>query len=527
MPLVRHAIPRNLRSAPHVRHSRAVPTLLAMALAAGIGNFPTSALPVALPALHDQLNASLSELQWAVTAYTLAMSAFVIAAGRLADIYGRRRLLLSGSALFMAGSALAALAPTALAVIAGMGIAGLGFAAMLPASLSIVVNAYPPEKRGLPIGIWGGATVLFQGLAPLIAGVLTGQLSWRWIFWFQAAIALVAVLMVLWATAESRDPEAERRIDTAGLALIVAALICLSFAVIQAPLWGLGAPQTLILLAAAVILGALFVVTERRVRAPLVNFDFFRQRNFTGATIVLFVVNFALIVALFFLPLLLEELLGYSATKTGLLLMPLIGATVVMLPLGGPIAERIGPLPPIVVGLVAMAVGLFLLSGVDRNTSYSELWVPMVLAGAGTGLALTPMNVAAMNAIHARESGAAGGVYTTLSGIGIGFGVAISGAVFNAKNVSATQSLAAAQGIHLSKDKATNLDGLLAGASQAQHTLSTFAKGAQGTVHLVVNNAFADALSSAFVVGGSVALGGLVLAVILIRNRPPADAPEP
>jgi hypothetical protein len=151
----------------------------------------------------------------------------------------------------------------------------------------------------------------------------------------------------------------------------------------------------------------------------------------------------------------------------------------------------------------------------------------MVLAGAGTGLALTPMNVAAMNAIHARESGAAGGVYTTLSGIGIGFGVAISGAVFNAKQLSATQSLAAAHGVHLSKDKATNLDGLLAGASQAQHTLSTFSKSAQGTVHLVVENAFADGLSSAFVVGAAVALGGLALALVLIRNRPPADAPEP
>jgi EmrB/QacA subfamily drug resistance transporter len=526
MPLLRHAIPRNVHLAPQVRHPRAVPTLLAMALAAGIGNFPTSALPVALPALHDQLNASTSELQWAITAYTLAMSAFVIASGRLADIYGRKRLLLAGSALFVAGSAVAAIAQSALAVIAGMGIAGLGFSAMLPSSLSIVVNAYPPDKRGLPIGIWGGATVLFQGLAPLIAGVLTGELTWRWIFWFQAAGAAVVVMIVLWATAESSDPEAERRIDTTGLALAAAALLTLSLAVIQAPTWGLTAPQTLILLGAAVLLGVLFVVNERRVEAPLVNFDFFRQKNFTGATIVLFVVNFALIVALFLLPLLLEELLGYSAIKTGALMMPLIGATVVMLPLGGPIAERIGPLPPIVVGLVAMSIGLFLLSGVDRQTSYADLWPAMVLSGAGTGLALTPMNVAAMNAIHARESGAAGGVFTTLSGIGIGFGVAIAGAVFNAKQLSATQSLAADHGIHLSKDKATNLDGLLAGASQAQHTLSTFSKSAQGTVHLVVKNAFAEGLSSAFIVGGAVALAGLALALLLIRNRPPADQPS-
>jgi EmrB/QacA subfamily drug resistance transporter len=527
MALIRHAIPRDLHLIPQVRHPRTLPTVLAMALAAGIGNFPPSAFAVALPTLHDQLNASLAELQWAITAYTLATSAFLIAAGRLADAFGRRLLLLGGTGLFVAGSALAALASAALGVIAGMVIAGLGFAAMLPASLSIVVNAYPPEKRGLPIGIWGAATVLFQGIAPLIGGALTGELSWRWIFWFQAAIAAVGMAIVLWATAESRNPEAERRIDVTGLALVAGALLTLSLAVIQAPTWGLTAPQTLILLAAALLLGGLFVVVEHRVRVPLVNFGFFRQANFTGATIVLFVGNFALIVGLFFLPLLLQEQLGYSATATGALVLPLIGAMVVMIPLGGPIAERIGPLVPIAAGLSLGAVGFFLLSGVDRQTAYGDLWLPMVLVGGGNGLALTPMNVAAMNAIHARESGAAGGVFNTLSGVGIGFGVAITGAVFNAKQWSATQNLAGDRGIHLSKDKAIDLDGLLAGASGAQHTLSTFPKDAQRTIDQVVHEAFVQALDRAFLVGGLVALGGLALALALIRRRPPADEPEP
>ena len=279
--------------------------------------------------------------------------------------------------------------------------------------------------------------------------------------------------------------------------------------------------------AAAVILAGLFVVVERRVRVPLINFDFFRQANFTGATIVLFVVNFALIVALFFLPLLLEELLGYSATKAGVLLLPLIGAMVVMLPLGGPIAERVGPLPPLAAGLVMTAIGLFLLAGVHTGSTYAELWLPMVLTGAGTGLGLTPMNMAAMNAIPTRESGAAGGVFTTLSGIGIGFGVAVTGAVFNARQLSETQSLAADSGIKLSDDKATALDGLLAGASGAEQALRGFPKAAQGTVEHVVNEAFVLGLGSAFRVGAAVALAGLVLALLLIRNRPPADSAEP
>lgn len=500
-----------------------MPTLLAMAAAAGIGNFAMAALPVALPQLHDQLDSSIGELQWAITGYALAASAFMIAAGRLADIFGRRRILVAGTAVFATGSVLAALAPTALVVIAGSVIAGLGFAAMLPSSLAIVVNAYPPRRRGVPIGVWGAATVLFQGLAPLVGGALTGAVSWRAIFWSEAAIAAAVAVTALWAAEESRDPDAERRIDAVGLAFAAAALLTMSLAVTEAPTWGLAAPQTLILLGAALVLGILFVRVERRSPAPLVNPAFFRQRNFTGATSILFVVNCAVIVAMFFLPLMLEELLGYSPAQAGVLLLPLIGAMVVTLPLGGPIASRLGPLLPLAAGMSALAAGLFLLSGVGPDSTYADLWSAMVLAGAVTGLAMTPMNVAAMNAVPTRQSGAAGGVFATLSGVGIGFGVAISGAIYSARQISETQDLAAAAGVELSKQQAIDLDGLLTGAPGAERVLSSFADGADGAIRDAVTEAFTLGLASAFRFGAVVALGGLLLALLLIRDRPAAD----
>jgi EmrB/QacA subfamily drug resistance transporter len=394
---------------------------------------------------------------------------------------------------------------------------------MLPASLAIVVNAYPPERRGLPIGIWGAATVLFQAVAPLLGGALTGELDWPWIFAFGAAVGVLILLLILWAVPESKNSEAERRIDATGLGLLGGALVTLSLGVIQAPSWGWGSPQTVVLLAAAIVLFALFVAVERRAQAPLVNLAFFRQRNFTGATIVLFVLNFALIVALFFIPLLLQELLGYSATEAGALLLPLMGAMVVMLPLGGPISERVGPLAPILIGLSVTAIGFLLLSDLDRQTDYSSLWLPVALVGGGTGLSMTPMNVSAMNAVHSRESGSAGGVFMTLSGIGIGFGVAITGSIFNSRQLSETQSIAAERGIDLSEAKAENLDGLLSGASDAQRTLDEFSKGDQGTLEAVVREAFVLALGSAFRVGALVTIVGAVLATILIRRRPPAD----
>lgn len=515
------------RDADHLSHSghrRARATLLAMAAAAGIGNFSMAALPVALPQLHEQLDASIGELQWAITGYALAASAFMIAAGQLADIFGRRRILVAGAAIFAGGSIVAALAPTVLVVIVGSVIAGLGFAAMLPASLAIVVNAYPPRRRGVPIGVWGAATVLFQGLAPLIGGALTDAVSWRAIFWFEATVAVAVAIAALWAAQESHNPDAERRIDAAGLALITGALLTLSLGVTEAPTWGLAAPQTLILLGAAAVLGLLFVWVEHRSPAPLVNLDFFHRRNFTGATSILFVVNCAVIVAMFFLPLLLEELLGYSPARAGVLLLPLIGSMVVTLPLGGPVAARFGPLPPLAVGMAALAGGLFLLSGVGPTSTYADLWPAMVLAGAGTGLAMTPMNVAAMNAIPTRESGAAGGVFTTLSGVGLGFGVAISSAIFSARQIAATQDLAAAGGVELSKQQAGDLDGLLSGAPGSERVLSSFARGSQDTISDAVTDAFTLGLASAFRFGAVIAVAGLLLALLLIRDRPPADA---
>lgn len=526
MAFLRPATPRHLHLLPEVRHPRRLPTLLAMAAAAGIAQYPTTAIAVALPELHRQLNASLGELQWTITAFTLAMSAFLIASGRLSDILGRRRILLAGVALFAGGSAIAALAGSAEVLIAGTAFAGLGAAAIAPSSLSIVVNAYPPGERGLPIGIWGAATAIAQGIGPLVGGVLAGELGWEWIFWADVAVAAAIVGAVLWATAESRNPAAERHIDATGLAIAAAALVCLSLAVIQAPTWGLGATQTLVLLAVAAVLAVAFVVVERRFHAPLVNFAFFRARNFTGATIALFVLNFAFMAALFFLPLFLQEMLGSSATESGVQLLPLMGMLILMLPLGGPIAQRVGPLPPIVLGLGAMAIGLLLLAGIDRGTGYGDLWLPMALTGGGAGTALTPMNLAAMNAIPTRESGAAGGLFTTLSGIGISFGVAITGAVFSSSQLSGTERLAAQGGVGISSEQAESLDGLLAGDPAARATLEQFSRADRGTLEEAVREAFVDALGDAYRVGGLVALGGLVLALVLIRRRPPADVVE-
>jgi len=511
---------------PHSEGRHRGLVLATMALAVGLANFPTAAIVVALPVLHDELNASIAELQWTVTGYTLALSAFLIVAGRLADIYGRRAVLITGAALFVAGSALAALAPDGPVLIAGLVIAGLGGAALTPSSLAIVLSTYAPSERGLPLGVWGAASALGQGLAPLIGGVLTGELGWEWIFWFQAAVAGVVAVAAVAVAAESRDDQAERRIDVTGLAIAVGALTTLTLAAIQAPTWGLGSAQTLVLLGAAVVLSIAFVMVERRARNPLVDLSLFRHRNFSGAAVVLFILNFALIAALFLVPLFLQEQLGDSATKSGLQLMALIVGMAVGAPLGGPLAERLGPLPPLVTGGTMIAVALFLLSGVDLSTTYADLWWPLLILGLGVGLSLTPMNLAAMNSVPTRMSGQAGGVFTTLSGLGIALGVAICGAVYNSAQLSETVSLAGAKGVKLSDAQAEDLDGLLSGASDAMAALAKFGAGAQKEITEAVHQAFVAGLGDGLRLGAFVAILGIVAALALIRREVPADERE-
>ena len=521
------AIPHHLHLPAGTAHTRRTPTLVAMATANGIAQFPTAAIAVALPTIHSDLDASTSQLQWTITAFTLAMSAFLIASGRLADSFGRRRVLFAGTGVFVAGSVLAAAAPNAAVLIAGCALTGLGAAGMIPTSLAVIVASYPPDQRGLPIGVWGAASAVSSAVGPLLGGALTGAIGWPAIFGFGAVVAGGLVAVALWATAESNDPQAEHRIDGTGLALAAASMTTLSLAVIQAPTWGLTSVTTLVLGAVALVLLVLFLVVERRAPAPLVDLSFFRSRNFSGATIVLFVLNFTLITALFFLPLQLQELLGSSVTEAGVQLLPLMGLMVVTLPVGGPLAERTGPLLPIVVGVAGMAGGMVWLSSADAGVTYGGLWPAMALVGAGTGLALTPMNLAAMNAIPSRQSGAAGGVFTTLSGLGVSFGVAVGGAVFNAVQLSRTESLAGDAGVSVDGATAQSLDGLLSGAPGASQTLATFPSSQQAALTTAVREAFADGLARAYQLGAVVALVGLVLALALVRARPPADDDVP
>jgi EmrB/QacA subfamily drug resistance transporter len=501
-------------------------TLVATVAAAGIVQLPTAAIVLALPTIHGQFDTSMAELQWAVTAFYIPFAAFLIAAGRLADVFGRRRLLLIGAAVFALGSVLAFAAPNAQLLIAGIAVTGIGGAVLMPSSMSLITNVFSGERRGLAIGMWGAATELVSGIGVLVGGVLTGELSWRWIFGVDVLFAaLIAVLAWGW-TPESRDPTASRRIDLGGALLSVAGLTALTLALIQGPSWGWGSASIVLLLAAAVGLFAAFALVERRAAEPVFNLAFFRHRNFAGATTSIFVIDFSFGALLFFLPLYFQEIAGYSPLETGVLLLPLTGLMVVASPLGGKVAARTGPRPPIVVGLVLMAISIFWISAnLGVSTSYSELWLPTAILGFGIGLALTPMNLAAMNAVSRDHAGSAAGLLVTLSGLGATLGVAVTGALFNELQTQRTVENLESVGLDSTRHQAQQLaDSVLSGSSSGEQVINHFSDQHPFTAAEAVRSAFVSALGTSLAVSGFLVLAGVVLALVLLRRSEPADA---
>jgi EmrB/QacA subfamily drug resistance transporter len=499
--------------------------LVAMALASGITSVPNAAIVLALPAIHHQFGASLNELEWTVTGYLLAYSALLIAAGRLADIFGRVRLLRLGTILFMVASVPAALAPGAVVLIVGLAAVGVGAAVLTPASLAIVTDSFRDERRGMAVGLWGAATALFSGIAPAIGGALTQEVSWRWILWLNVIVGAMILLGVRGA-AESRDQQATGRVDYTGLALSFAGLGALTLALNEAPHpWAFSSARFVVVLVAGIMLLVGFGLIERRLREPLVDPAMFGHRNLTGASVVVFVLDFAFGAVLFFLPSYLQELLGYDALQAGLLLLPASVTMVVAMPIGGRLFERFGPVIPIVGGMALAGVAMLLLGGISTSTGYVDLWPALALLGLGIGAALTPMNLAALNSMPARSHGSVAAIITTFGGLGATFGVALSGALFEQLQLNRTISAAADRGIHLTDAAARKVEELLTGSGTSP--LAGFPAALHAPLRAAVREGFTSALGTTMEVSFVLVVVAIALALLLIRSRDLAPLPRP
>src|SRR5262249_37103703 len=387
---------------------------------------------VALPSIQRDLGASIAGLEWTVNGYTLSFAVLLATGGRLGDIFGRRRMFLAGVVIFALSSATAGLAVSQTDLVVSRVVQGVGAALMMPATLSIITDAFPPSERGKAMGTWAGVSGLALAIGPVVGGLLTEHVSWRAIFYLNVPVAVGAVLAALFAVRESRDTTVGREVDYAGVAVLTASLTALILALVQGNAGGWGSTAIVALLAGSVVGLAAFVAIELRVKAPMVEFHFFSDRNFLGAVVVALIISFAMLGVFFFLALYMQDILGYSPLEAGVRFLPSTLMMVLVAPVAGRLADRFGPRWLIGAGLLLVAAAMFSFRGIAVDSGYLDLLPGFVLLGVGISLTMSPMTSAAMNAVPVQKAGIASGVLSMFRMVGGSLGVAVTGAIFQA-----------------------------------------------------------------------------------------------
>jgi EmrB/QacA subfamily drug resistance transporter len=470
---------------------------------------------VALPDIQRGLHAGLGDLQWIVDAYALSLSALLLTAGSLADLFGRRLLFAVGLVVFTAGSLLCGLAQSSEMLILSRAGQGVGGAIMFATSLSLLATSFQGRERGTAFGIWGAVTGVAVAVGPLLGGVLTSGISWRAIFLVNVPIGVGAVAVTLSRLEESRQPGA-RRPDWVGAALLTCGLIGLVYGLIEASETSWANSTVAVSMAAGGALVVAFVVAEMFVPHPMFDLTLFRVPTFLGGSIAAFCMNASLFSVLLYLVLYLQDVERLSALGTGLRLLVLSAGTLSTSSLAGrltshvPIRWLIGP------GLVLVGVGLLLMGGIGPRSSWTHLIAGFVLAGVGSGFVNPPLASTAVGVVEPQRSGMASGINTTFRQIGIATSIAALGTIFAGTvdhqlraGLARIPGAAAHAGAVSSQVRAGDLGGALARVPAAE----------RGRVLHVAGGAFIHGVNDLLVVTAVVAFVGAACSLALIRTE--------
>jgi EmrB/QacA subfamily drug resistance transporter len=383
----------------------------------------------ALPVIHRDLHASLSGLEWTVNAYTLTFAVFLITGAALGDRFGRRRMFVIGLAIFTAGSAAAALAPSIEALIVARAVQGFGGAIVTPLTLTILSAAVPAERRGLALGAWGGISGLAVAIGPLVGGAVVEGISWQWIFWLNVPIGLALIPLARLRLQESRGPN--DALDLSGVGLASAGLFGIVWGLVRGNQVGWGSPEIVgaLVLGSAVL--ALFVLWELRAKEPMLPLRFFRNRTFTAANVASLLMFFGMFGSIFLLAQFFQTVQGYSPLQAGLRILPWTAMPIFVAPIAGALSDRIGGRPLMVTGLGLQAAGLAWIAAVSTPTvAYSALVVPFILSGVGMALHFAPVANVVLSSVRPQEEGQASGANNAIRELGGVFGVAVLASVF-------------------------------------------------------------------------------------------------
>ena len=385
--------------------------LLATVLGSAVTAIDATVVGIALPSIGTEFGTGLAALQWVVTAYTLTLAGFLLAAGALGDRYGRRRVFVIGVVWFAVASLLCGIAPDAPSLIAARALQGVGGALLMPGSLAILQASFTAGDRGRAIGAWSGLGGVATAIGPFLGGWLVQAVSWRLIFYINLPVAVAVVAIAARHVPESRDAAARGRVDFPGAMLVTAGLVGLTFGLIEGPALGWSSPAVLGALAAGVVLLAAFARHERRASNPMLPVDIFASGQFTAANAVTFIVYGALGGALFLLPIQLQQVSGYTPLQAGVALLPVTVIMLVLSARSGALAARIGPRLQMSIGPILIGAGLALAARIGPSGSYPTDVLPGVLVfGLGLAATVAPLTSTALAAAPSQHAGIASAI---------------------------------------------------------------------------------------------------------------------
>jgi EmrB/QacA subfamily drug resistance transporter len=416
--------------------------LAAACVSALVVNANTSAVTILLPSISEDVGAPVAELQWAVTGYSLVGAAVIVTSGALGDVFGRRKIFLGGLLLFVASCALIALSTSAAGVVGGRMIQGASGATILACGMSLLSVASSGAGQMKAITLWGAASAAGGAAGPLVGGLLVETTGWQGLFWIDAAIAAACIPLTLVSVKESRDPERPRSIDLAGTVLVALALGPVVLALSKGNDWGWASASTLGCLAVAIIAGALFVVVEKRVKAPLVHLELLRNRVLVGATLAILVVAGTINALMYVLSLYFQDPagLGMSAFEAGLATLPAAAGMIAITPAITPLAVKIGAGRAVILGFGLAAAGFAVLAFVQASWTYAAFVAPLIALAVGLGIANGPASSGSTAAVSADQVGEASGISNMSRYVGAAVAVAAIAMINNAVAANRTDA---------------------------------------------------------------------------------------
>ena len=489
-------------------------TLAAVCLGVFILLLDITIVNVALADIQGELGASLSDLQWVIDAYALSLAALLLTAGSLADLYGRRKVFVIGTALFMVGSIACGAAQDIYVLQLSRAFQGIGGAAMFATALALIASAFQGRDRGIAFGVFGATTGVAVAVGPVLGGVLTSGLSWRWIFFVNVPICLLAIAIAVTRVRESHDPRAGRP-DWFGFGTFSLALAGLVYGLIRAGQTQWDDPRVVFCLVSAAVLLVVFVVSQLVQDHPMFDLGLLRKPTFTGGLIAAFGVSASVFSLLTYLVIYVQNVLGYSAVEAGVRFLFLSGAAFVAAAVAGRLTETVPAKWLIAPGFVVLGVGLLLIHGIQVDSSWTHLIPGLVVSGIGVGMINTPLASTAVGVVTVDRSGMASGINSTVRQVGIATGIAVLGTIFAHQVADGIRAgLAGTPAADQSDRVAAGVTG-----GQTQAVIQAAPSGVRDQLAAVATSSFVDALNYITMIGACVAFASAALCFVLIRQK--------